>query len=152
MLPCSEQSGLDFYSQSPESGRVTLGRPARRVGVRELLPMLTGWAGRPGPGYAALAERLRLLVLDGRLPVDAVLPSDRDLATALATSRKITGAADPAPREHRFAEAAASRALGESGFAAAGQGAGTWTTLPGGRAGSGGDVPWPVQTTGVSGT
>jgi DNA-binding transcriptional MocR family regulator len=116
----------------------TWARPARRVGVRELLPLLTGWADRPGPGYAALAERLRLLVLDGRLPVDAVLPSERDLATALATSRTTT--------------AAAYRALRESGFAAAGQGAGTWTTLPGGRTGGGAEVPWPVQTTGLSGT
>ena len=115
------------------------GRPARRVGARELLPLLAGWADRPGPGIAALAERLRLLVLDGRLPVDAVLPSERDLATALATSRTTT--------------AAAYRALRESGFAAAGQGAGTWTTLPGGRAGGTRvDLFWPVQTTGVSGT
>src|SRR4051794_41263435 len=127
MLPCSGQSGLDFYSQSPESGRVTLGRPARRVGVRELLPMLTGWAGRPGPGYAALAERLRLLVLDGRLPVDVVLPSERELAVALGTSRTTT--------------AGAYRALRETGFAAAGRGAGTWTALPRTRTSAGDDTP-----------
>jgi DNA-binding transcriptional MocR family regulator len=117
-------------------------RPARRVGVRELVPLLAGWQDRPGvPGYQALADRLRLLVLDGRLPVHAVLPSERALATASGTSRTTT--------------TAAYRALREAGFAAAGQGAGTWTALPNEPAPPAGDpaaLPWPVTTTGRRGT
>lgn len=118
-------------------------RPSRRVGVRELVPLLDGWqADRPGaPGYRALADRLRLLVLDGRLPVHAVLPSERALADATRTSRTTT--------------TAAYRALREAGFAAAGHGAGTWTVLPSGAVAAGADgadLPWPVTTTGERGT
>lgn len=89
-----------------------------RVSARELMPMLTDWraASEGVPGYRALADRLRLLVLDGRLPVDTVLPSERTLAEALATSRTTT--------------TSAYRLLRESGFADGSQGAGTWTTLP----------------------
>ncbi|GLY28643.1 putative GntR-family regulatory protein [Kineosporia sp. NBRC 101731] len=89
-----------------------------RVSARELMPMLTDWrsSGEGIPGYRALADRLRLLVLDGRLPVDTVLPSERTLAEALETSRTTT--------------TSAYRLLRESGFAEGSQGAGTWTTLP----------------------
>ncbi|GAB3245201.1 PLP-dependent aminotransferase family protein [Kineosporia babensis] len=80
--------------------------------------MLTDWrvSNEGVPGYRALADRLRLLVLDGRLPVDTVLPSERTLAEALQTSRTTT--------------TSAYRLLRESGFAEGSQGAGTWTTLP----------------------
>ncbi|MBT0770509.1 PLP-dependent aminotransferase family protein [Kineosporia sp. J2-2] len=81
------------------------------------MPLLTDWRSTEGvPGYRALADRLRLLVLDGRLPVDTVLPSERTLAEALQTSRTTT--------------TSAYRLLRESGFAEGSQGAGTWTTLP----------------------
>ena len=82
------------------------------------MPMLTDWraASEGVPGYRALADRLRLLVLDGRLPVDTVLPSERTLAEALQTSRTTT--------------TSAYRLLREMGFAEGSQGAGTWTTLP----------------------
>ena len=117
-------------------------RPGRRVGVRELVPLLAGWQDRPGtPGYVALADRLRLLVLDGRLPVHAVLPSERALADAAGTSRTTT--------------TAAYRVLREAGFAAAGHGAGTWTALPNEPAPAPSDpatLPWPVTTTGRRGT
>jgi len=120
-----------------------LERPARRVGARELLPLLDGWErDRPGaPGYQALADRLRLLVLDGRLAVHAVLPSERALATATGTSRTTT--------------TAAYRLLREAGFAAAGRGAGTWTALPHERVPTdegGSGLPWPVTTTGDRGS
>ncbi len=116
--------------------------PRRRVSARELAPLVAGWKHDRAAGYAALADRLRLLVLDGRVPVHVLLPSERDLAAALGTSRTTT--------------AAAYRLLRESGFAAAGQGAGTWTELPGSResdapSGPAGDA-WPVQSTGVAGT
>jgi len=115
-------------------GRPT--RPLRRIGVRDLVALLGAWRDdRPGiPGYQALADRLRLLVLDGRLPVHALLPSERLLAQATGTSRTTT--------------TGAYRLLRESGFASAGHGAGTWTALP---RQTGAD-PWPVQTTGVAGT
>ena len=39
------------------------------------------------PGYRDIAERVRLLVIDGRLPSGTQLPSERDLTTALPVSR-----------------------------------------------------------------
>ncbi len=151
-------SGLEFDGHFADSGLVPSpatalpsgpalpsapARPARRIGPRELAPLLTGWHdGAPGvPGYQALADRLQLLVLDGRLPVHAVLPSERALATATGTSRTTT--------------TAAYRLLRESGFAVAGHGAGTWTALPHEPDGAAADaavLPWPVTTTGERGT
>ena len=111
-------------------------RPSRRVSARELVPLLAGWRSARGAGYGTLADRLRQLVLDGRLPVHVVLPSERELAVALGTSRTTT--------------AAAYRLLRETGFADAGQGAGTWTALPG----IGPELetqPWPVDSSGRPG-
>ena len=70
------------------------------------------------PLYAALADRLRLLVTDGRLPVGCRLPPERELALALHVSRATVSAA--------YAR------LREQGWASAVQGAGTWTRLPAG--------------------
>ena len=77
-------------------------------------------AGERGPVYATLAERLRLLVADGRLPLGARLPAERDLATATQVSRATV--------------TAAYGRLRAQGWAAARQGSGTWTTLPSGAA------------------
>ncbi|MFJ3662795.1 PLP-dependent aminotransferase family protein [Streptomyces sp. NPDC090119] len=55
--------------------------------------MLGTWQEGPGPTHQRLSDRLRLLVLDGRLTLGSVLPSERDLATALSTSRTTVGAA-----------------------------------------------------------
>ncbi len=106
-----------------------LHRPVQRAGVRELEVQLRGWrsGGGPEPAYLALAQRLRGLILDGRLPVHTVLPSERVLAEAVGTSRTTT--------------TAAYRVLRESGFAAGHHGAGTWTTLPGADP----QEPWPVH-------
>lgn len=52
-----------------------------------------------GPAYRNLAERLRLLVLDGRLPLQVSLPSERELAGALAVSRTTVAAAYALLRE-----------------------------------------------------
>ncbi|MEJ2579887.1 MAG: PLP-dependent aminotransferase family protein, partial [Kineosporiaceae bacterium] len=99
-----------------------------RIGARELDGYLRGWRDEdePGPAYLALARRLRTLILDGRVPVHTVLPSERVLAEALGTSRTTT--------------TAAYRVLRESGFAAGRHGSGTWTTLPGTPR----QEPWPV--------
>src|SRR5215211_3055196 len=45
------------------------------------------------PGYVALAEAIRLLVLDGRLALGTRLPGERELAEALGVSRTTAGAA-----------------------------------------------------------
>lgn len=44
----------------------------------------------PGPLYLGVAERLRLLVTDGRVPDGVRLPSERELATSLGVSRTTT--------------------------------------------------------------
>lgn len=70
------------------------------------------------PLYLALAGRLRLLVADGRLPVGARLPPERDLAAVLHVSRATV--------------TAAYRRLRDDGWATTRQGSGTWTRLPAG--------------------
>lgn len=52
-----------------------------------------------GPAYRDLAERFRLLVLDGRLPLQVSLPSERELAASLAVSRTTVAAAYALLRE-----------------------------------------------------
>jgi len=86
---------------------------AARLG--ELLGRL---ADERPPLYAALAGRLRLLVVDGRLPVGTRLPAERDLAAVLHVSRATV--------------TAAYGRLREDGWADARQGSGTWTRLPAG--------------------
>ncbi len=89
------------------------------VSASALASLLTGWRGRsPGtaagppaavlsgagppaavlsearpPAYGALADRIRLLVVDGRLAVDARMPAERELAAALGVSRTTVAAA-----------------------------------------------------------
>ena len=56
----------------------------RRLGPASLIRLLGAWRGeRAGPAYRQLAEALRLLILDGRLPLDVVLPGERELALIL---------------------------------------------------------------------
>jgi DNA-binding transcriptional MocR family regulator len=71
------------------------------------------------PAYAGLSDALRLLIGDGRIPLGARLPSERDLTDVLEVSRTTVTRA--------YAD------LRERGFAEARQGAGTFTRLPGGR-------------------
>nr|WP_240895312.1 PLP-dependent aminotransferase family protein [Kineococcus siccus] len=60
--------------------------------------MLGPWRDR-SPAYAALADRVRLLVLDGRLAVGTRLAAERDLATTLGVSRATVSAAYAALRD-----------------------------------------------------
>jgi DNA-binding transcriptional MocR family regulator len=77
--------------------------PRAVVSGADLAHRLGGWE-RPGPGYVALAGALRSLVLDGRLPVRARLPSERQLAVTLGVSRTTTAAAYDVLRGEGFVE------------------------------------------------
>lgn len=68
------------------------------------------------PLYLALATRIQVMIGDGRLPVGARLPAERELAARLRLSRATV--------------AAAYARLRDDGWVEARQGAGTWTRLP----------------------
>ncbi len=59
---------------------------------RQLVELLSPWLGS-GPTYRVVASGLRGLALDGRLPVGARLPSERELAVALSVGRNTVTAA-----------------------------------------------------------
>lgn len=91
----------------------------RRFGPTSVIRLLGAWRGeRAGPAYRQLADGLRLLILDGRLPLDVVLPGERELAQTLEVSRTTVTAA--------FAT------LRDEGFLDRRQGAGARTRLPAG--------------------
>ncbi|MGW8375943.1 PLP-dependent aminotransferase family protein [Streptomyces sp. ODS28] len=77
-------------------------RPARRV-----------------PAYRSLADGVRLLILEGRVPVGTRLPAERELASALHVSRTTV--------------AAAYEALRADGFLESRRGSGSWTAVPAGN-------------------
>ncbi|MFF2024657.1 PLP-dependent aminotransferase family protein [Streptomyces sp. NPDC058171] len=96
------------------------------VGSAQLARLLTSQQTRPaGPGsrrppaYRALADGVRLLVLEGRVPVGARLPAERELALALSVSRTTV--------------AAAYEELRNEGFLESRRGAGSWTSVPAGN-------------------
>ena len=77
----------------------------RRISPASILRLLGPWRGeRTGPAYSQLADSLRLLILDGRLALDVVLPGERELAAALEVSRTTVTAA----MARRFLESGAS--------------------------------------------
>src|SRR3954452_23025569 len=77
--------------------------------------LLGSWRAS-GPAYASLARALRLLVLDGGVPLRTGLPRGRGVADALGGSRTTA--------------TAAYAALREEGFLASRGGSGSWTRLP----------------------
>lgn len=92
----------------------------RRIGARSFARLMGDW--RPdesGRLAGALADRVRLLVLDGRLPLQTRVPAERELATALEVSRTTV--------------AAAYDALRGAGILRSRRGAGSWTQLPPGQ-------------------
>lgn len=92
---------------------------ARRIGPASLTRLLGAWRGQgAGPTYVRLADGLRLLILDGRLPLEVVLPGERELASALEVSRTTVSAA--------------LARLRDGGFLERRQGAGAKTRLPAG--------------------
>ncbi|WP_162940039.1 PLP-dependent aminotransferase family protein [Gryllotalpicola protaetiae] len=91
-----------------------------RIGARALRDLLGDWRS-DAPAYESLSDRVRLLLLDGRISTGIRLPAERELAESLELSRTTV--------------AAAYRRLREAGFAASVQGSGTTTQLPHGRPG-----------------
>ncbi|NED99791.1 MocR-like transcription factor YczR [Phytoactinopolyspora halotolerans] len=90
----------------------------RTISGHHLARALGDWsrADASGPAYVRLASAVRMLIFDGRLPLEARLPGERELATALGVSRTtVTAAYD---------------LLRDSGYARSRQGSGTRTTLP----------------------
>ncbi|PGH51589.1 PLP-dependent aminotransferase family protein [Streptomyces sp. Ru87] len=74
--------------------------------------------GRRATAYRALADGIRLLVHEGRIPVAARLPAEREMAAALGLSRTTV--------------ASAYEALRTEGFLESRRGAGSWTAVPAG--------------------
>ncbi|GAA3634410.1 PLP-dependent aminotransferase family protein [Streptomyces chitinivorans] len=111
------------------------------VGAPQLARLLSSHrtesdGARRTPAYRALADGVRLLVLEGRVPVAARLPAERELAAALSVSRTTV--------------AAAYEALRGDGFLASRRGAGSWTALPAGNPlPSGGLAPLPPDAAGT---
>ncbi|MEU0634271.1 PLP-dependent aminotransferase family protein [Streptomyces sp. NPDC005989] len=87
--------------------------------LRAQQPRPAGPGTRKPPAYRALADGIRLLVLEGRVPVAARLPAERELALALSVSRTTV--------------AAAYEALRTEGFLESRRGAGSWTAVPAGN-------------------
>jgi DNA-binding transcriptional MocR family regulator len=88
---------------------------ATTLSARRLADLL-GPLDHAGPAYREIADRIRLLVVDGRVADGSRLPSERELATALAVSRTTT--------TRVYAE------LRESGLLYSRQGSGSVIRLP----------------------
>jgi hypothetical protein len=95
----------------------------RSASANQLVDMLGSWH-HGGPSYRALADRIRRLVLDGRLPPSTRLPSEREFARALGASRTTV--------------ASAYAVLRESGFLASRRGAASRIQVPPGAGAPGG--------------
>ncbi|CAN5250618.1 PLP-dependent aminotransferase family protein [soil metagenome] len=73
------------------------------LSARALATLIVGWrTSGSGPAYSALADRIRLLVLDGRLALGTRLPAERELAAQLELSRTTVSAAYAELRESRY--------------------------------------------------
>lgn len=103
-----QASGLPINSQLVDTGFVMTGTMSDRALDEGLLAREMGnWrtSSRSGPVYQGLADAIRLLIVDGRLPVGARLPSERALADALRVSRTTVTAAYTALREDGYLNA-----------------------------------------------
>ena len=81
-----------------------------------LAGLLGSWSDGTGPAYRSLAERLRLLIADGRIMPGARVPSERELTDALGVSRTTV--------------ASAYRELRDRGYLTSKRGSGSVTSLP----------------------
>ena len=91
---------------------MTVAMAARSLDVDLLARELGNWrtSSRSGPAYHGLADAVRLLIVDGRLPVGARLPSERALAEALRVSRTTVTAAYAQLRDDGYLNARRGRA------------------------------------------
>jgi len=88
------------------------------LSARALVALLAGWRdSTTGAAYLALADRIRLLILDGRISLGTRLAAERELAEALSISRTTVTAA--------YGE------LRESGYLSSVRGSGSIARLPG---------------------
>ena len=80
---------------------------SRVLDVDLLARELGNWrtSSSSGAAYLGLADAVRLLIVDGRLPVGSRLPSERALADALRVSRTTVTAAFAALREDGYLQA-----------------------------------------------
>ena len=92
------------------------------ITARALAALLGRWR-TDDAAYRSLADRIRLLILDGRIPADTKLPAERDLAERLDVSRTTV--------------TAAYRELRDSDFLESVRGSGSVAQLPGTRPGPG---------------
>ena len=70
------------------------------ISARILASMLRDWRETStAPAYVALADRIRLLVIDGRIPLGTRIPAERDLAAQLGISRTTVSASYAELRE-----------------------------------------------------
>ncbi|WP_159499975.1 PLP-dependent aminotransferase family protein [Microbacterium sp. 18062] len=69
-----------------------------RISARALAALLGGWRTSE-PAYEALADGIRLLILDNRIAPRTALPAERELAGVLAVSRTTIAAAYRSLRE-----------------------------------------------------
>ncbi len=101
-----------------------------RIGGRALADLLPTLRTMPGPVYAALADAVTSLVRDGRIATETRLPSERELAAALALSRAtVTAAYD---------------ALRAAGFLTSRTGSGSYVTVPRGAQPRPALARWPL--------
>ena len=104
------------------------------MGAPALARLLGTWNVGASPAYRELADVVRLLVLDGRVALDAALPSERALSESLGVSRTTV--------------TAAYGLLREQGFLTSGQGSRSRTriprTTPAGTAAFTGPTPGPA--------
>lgn len=118
-----------IQGQYGEGGLIAMVEWTSSVAAGRLARLLGPWqqsGGRSTPAYRRLAAGVRLLMVEGRVPVSARLPAERELAPALGVSRTTV--------------AAAYEVLRAEGFLASRRGSGSWTSLPDGH---------PVPTEGL---
>src|SRR3954464_2883570 len=86
---------------------MTVEMHARALDVDLLVRELGNWrtSSRSGPAYYGLADAIRLLIVDGRIPVGAGLPSGGAVADALRVSRTPVTAASAQLREDGYLNA-----------------------------------------------
>ena len=86
---------------------MTVEMDARALDVDLLARELGNWrtSSRSGPAYYGLADAIRLLLVDGRIPVGARLPSERAMADTLRVSRTTVTAAYAQLREDGYLNA-----------------------------------------------